>query len=165
MWVRSPTTSQHYSVRQAWLLHKTIQHHSVQPSTTKWQSPKMWTVGPCVPCQLCRLPGNLQQRDRSLPGDTTQITPEESSTIGEHIGAHNHSFAPEAVTVKCKEKDRFGRGIAKAIWIAKENLLLNRDRGMHTLLPVYNQLMSSHDTHTTQGSRDDAENADKWRTP
>ncbi len=32
-----------------------------------------------------------------------------------------YSFAPEAVTVKCKEKDWFPRGIAEAIWIAKEN--------------------------------------------
>ena len=36
------------------------------------------------------------------------------SPIGEHMGAHNHSFAPETVTVKCKEKEWFRRGIAEA---------------------------------------------------
>ncbi len=46
---------------------------------------------------------------------------------------HNHSFAPEAVTIKCKEKDWFRRVISEAIWIAKENLSLNRDRSRHTL--------------------------------
>ncbi len=51
--------------------------------------------------------------------------------------------------------DWFRRGIAEAIWIAKENPSLNRDRGRHTLPPVYNQLLSSRDAHTTQGARDD----------
>ncbi len=32
------------------------------------------------------------------------------SRLGEHTGAHNHSFAPEAVTVKCKENYWFRRG-------------------------------------------------------
>ena len=42
--------------------------------------------------------------------------------MGEHMAAHNHSFAPEAITVKYKEQDWFQRGIAaEAIWIAKEN--------------------------------------------
>ncbi len=60
-------------------------------------------------------------------------------------------------TVKCNERKGrawFRRGIAacdEAIWIAKENPSLNRDRGRHTLPPVYNQLLSSRDTHTTQG--------------
>ena len=36
------------------------------------------------------------------------------------ISTHRHSFAPEAGTVKCKEKDWFRRGIAEAIWIAKK---------------------------------------------
>ncbi len=88
-----------------------------------------------------------------------------STPIGEHMGSHNHRFAPETVTVKCKEKDWFRRGIAEAIWIAKENPSLNRDRGKHTLPPVYNQLLSSRDAHTTQGARDDTETADNWRRP
>ncbi len=47
------------------------------------------------------------------------------------MGAYNHSFAPETVTVKRKEKDWFRHGIAEAIWIAKENPSLNRQRQAH----------------------------------
>ena len=37
------------------------------------------------------------------------------------------------IKFKCKEKDWFRHGIAEAIWIAKTNPSLNRDRGRHTL--------------------------------
>ncbi len=62
------------------------------------------------------------------------------------MGAHNDSFAPEGVTVKCI-KDWFRRGIAEAIWIAKESPSLNRDRGSPP--PIYNQLLSSRDDTET----------------
>ena len=86
-----------------------------------------------------------------------------SSPISEHMDAHNDSFVPEAVTVKCKEKAWLRCGIAEAIWIANEgNPSPNRDRGRHILPPVYNQLLSSRDTHITDthGARDDSETAD-----
>ena len=108
--------------------------------------------------QIARQPRSERQ-ERPL-GTRLKEHQKRSSPIGEHMGAHNHSFAPETVTVKCKEKDWFRRGIAEAIWIAKENPSLNRDRGRHTLPPVYNQLLSSRDAHITQGARDDTETAD-----
>ncbi len=109
----------------------------------------------CADCQATY----IGETERPL-GTRLKEHQKTSSPIGEHMGAHNHSFAPETITVKCKEKDWFRRGIAEAIWIAKENPSLNRDRGRHTLPPVYNQLLSSRDTHTTQGARDDTETAD-----
>ena len=70
-----------------------------------------------------------------------------SSPTGEHKGAQNDSFAPQPVTLKCKEKDWFRRGIAETIWIAKENPSLNRDNGRPILPPGYKQLLSSRDSH------------------
>ncbi len=42
------------------------------------------------------------------------------------MGAHKHSFAPESVAVKRKEKDWFRRGIAEAIWIAKQKPIVKQ---------------------------------------
>ena len=62
---------------------------------------------------------------------------------------------------KRKVKYWFRHGIAEAIWI---NCQINpvakqRQRQAHSP-PVCNQLLSSRDTHTTQGSHDDTETAD-----
>ncbi len=65
-----------------------------------------------------------------------------SPTVNPEV-EHNHNFTKEDVAVKHQEKDWFRRGVAESIYIAEGRPSLNRDRGHHTLPPIYRQLLSS----------------------
>ncbi len=60
--------------------------------------------------------------------------------------------------MKHREKDWFRRGVAESIYIAEGRPSLNRDRGRHTLPPIYRQLLSSRnpsDPYNNRELRDD----------
>ncbi len=76
------------------------------------------------------------------------------------MGAHNHGFAAEDVAVKFKEKDWFRHGKAEAIWVANGKASLNRDRGRHTLYPLYPSTTNCCRHVTLTLHRDDMETAD-----
>ncbi len=108
----------------------------------------------CADCQATYI-SETERRQRPL-GTRLKEHQKRSSPIGEHmggLGAHNHSFAPEAVIVQCKEKDWLQCGIEEAIWIAKENPSLNLESG--TLSPrsttnfCHHMTLASHRVHMT----------------
>ena len=78
------------------------------------------------------------------------------SPVGQHHQETSHSFSEKEVEVLHQEPNWFRRGVAEAIFIAKEKPDLNRDRGRHTLPAIYRELLdiSSHDQTTTSGSCD-----------
>ena len=64
--------------------------------------------------------------------------------------------------------DWFRSGVAEAICIATDRLILNRDRGWHTLPAIYSHLLSSRDTSDLSNNLEtcaDTEASVLWRRP
>ena len=72
-----------------------------------------------------------------------------TSPVYDHAANSTHSIDYEGVVVKAREEDWFKRGVKEAIHIKRKASDLNKDKGRHQLPSVYDSIISSDQSTTS----------------
>lgn len=94
-------------------------------------------------CQDCRAE-YIGETERALSRRLTEHK-REASPVGQHMRQKRHRLDEDNIKVLDSESRWFQRGVREAIHIRSRSPSLNRDQGRHTLPPIYNTLVQSHD--------------------
>ena len=122
--------------------YNTLRNHLVHPKDKVELEERAGVVyyiqcGDCSANYVGETESKLQKRIREHHRTT--------SPVGHHINYNKHTISNKNVKVLHIETDWFRRGVAESIHIEKEQPILNRDRGRHTLPVIYREIVNSRD--------------------